>query len=215
MATYAIAQEDIGLRKAASLQERERRDMVKKVINETLIFWVAAVVIFADQYTKYLVRANLAFNQSWNPIAWLAPYARILHTRNSGAAFGMFQDASLLFAVIAVIVSLVIIYYGLRLPAGYWWIRIVLGMQLGGALGNLIDRLLFAGKVTDFISVTIPFIHYDFAVFNVADASISVGVALLILTMWIEGRRSAKKPTTPPPPPAVEESSHPHPGQAA
>jgi signal peptidase II len=188
--------------------------MVKKVINETLIFWVAAVVIFADQYTKYLVRANLAFNQSWTPIAWLAPYARILHTRNSGAAFGMFKDASLLFAVIAIVVSAVIIYYGVRLPAGHWWIRIVLGMQLGGALGNLIDRLLFAGKVTDFISVTIPIIHYDFAVFNLADASISVGVALLILTMWIEGR-SAKKPASSEPPPTAEETSQPHTGTAA
>jgi signal peptidase II len=188
--------------------------MVKKVINETLVFWVAAVVIFADQYTKYLVRANLAFNQSWNPVAWLAPYARILHTRNSGAAFGMFKDASLLFTVIAILVSVVIIYYAIRLPAGHWWIRIVLGMQLGGALGNLIDRLLFAGKVTDFISVTIPVIRYDFAVFNLADASISVGVALLILTMWFEGR-SAKKPTSPEPPPGVEETSQPHPGQAA
>jgi signal peptidase II len=188
--------------------------MVKKVINETLIFWVAALVIFFDQYTKYLVRANLAFNQIWNPVAWLAPYVRILHTKNSGAAFGMFKDASLLFTVIAILVSVVIIYYAMRLPGGHWWIRVVLGLQLGGALGNLIDRLLFGGQVTDFISTTIPVIRYDFAVFNVADASISVGVALLILTMWLEGR-SAKKPPTTEPPPAVEEISHPHPGEAA
>ena len=76
--------------------------MVKKVINETLVFWVAAVVIFFDQYTKYLVRANLDFNKVWSPIAWLAPYVRILHTRNSGAAFGMFKNGSLVFTVVAV-----------------------------------------------------------------------------------------------------------------
>jgi signal peptidase II len=187
--------------------------MVKKVINETLVFWVAAVVIFFDQYTKYLVRANLAFNQVWNPVAWLAPYVRILHTKNTGAAFGMFKDASLVFTVIAILVSVVIIYYAMRLPTGHWWIRVVLGLQLGGALGNLIDRLLFGGQVTDFISTTIPVIRYDFAVFNVADASISVGVALLILTMWLEGRSATKPPTVEPPP--VEETPEPHAGEAA
>jgi signal peptidase II len=186
--------------------------MVKKVINETLVFWMAAVVIFLDQYTKYLVRANLAFNQSWNPVAWLAPYVRILHTRNSGAAFGMFKDASLIFTVVAIVVAVVIIYYALRLPMGHWWIRIVLGLQLGGALGNLIDRLLFAGRVTDFISTTIPVINYDFAVFNVADASISVGVALLIITMWWEGRAAKKTPLAPPP--AVDEAPQPPAGEA-
>lgn len=173
--------------------------MVKRVINETLVFWVAAVVIFVDQYTKYLVRANLTYNQIWNPIAWLAPYARILHTQNTGAAFGMFKEASLLFTVIAIAVSVIIIYYAVRLPAGNWWVRVVLGMQLGGALGNLIDRMLFGGNVTDFISVTIPVIHYDFAVFNVADASISVGVALLILIMWLEARAEHKRPVPTPP----------------
>lgn len=189
--------------------------MVKKVINETLVFWVAAVVIFFDQYTKYLVRANLAFNQVWNPIDWLAPYVRILHTRNSGAAFGMFQDASLVFMGIAVVVSAVIIYYAVRLPTGHWWLRVVLGMQLGGAMGNLIDRLLFQGKVTDFISTTIPGINYDFAVFNVADASISVGVALLILTMWLEGRSEKKPPLAEPPPAAADEASQPDSGAIA
>jgi len=180
--------------------------MVKKVINETLVFWVAAVVIFVDQYTKYLVRANLAFNQSWNPVTWLSPYVRILHTNNTGAAFGMFKEASLLFTVIAIVVSVIIVYYAVRLPEGHWVVRLVLGMQLGGALGNLVDRMLFAGNVTDFISVTIPVIHYDFAVFNVADASISVGVALLILIMWLESRADQKRrlPTPPDPEPPAD-----------
>ena len=177
--------------------------MVKKVINETLVYWVAAVVIFIDQYTKYLVRANLALGQSWNPWPALAPYVRLLHTRNTGAAFGMFKEASLVFAVIAVIVSVVIVYYAVRLPTGHWWMRIALGMQLGGAVGNLIDRVLFNGNVTDFISFTIPVIKYDFAVLNVADASISTGVALLIVIMWLDGRAAKRKPAPPvaePPP---------------
>ncbi len=189
--------------------------MVKKVINETLVFWVAAVAIFVDQYAKYWVRANLALNQSWNPWPWLVPYARFLHTKNTGAAFGMFKDSSMVFAVIAVIVSVVIVYYALRLPAGHWWIRFALGLQLGGAVGNLIDRVLFAGNVTDFISVTIPVIKYDFAIFNVADASISTGVVLLILLMWFEGRAARPKLEAPAEaaveaePPSAEPSAEP------
>jgi hypothetical protein len=67
--------------------------------------------------------------------------------------------------------------------------------------------MLFAGNVTDFISVTIPVIKYDFAIFNVADASISVGVALLILLMWLETRAEQKRALATPPaaePPAAD-----------
>lgn len=159
---------------------------MKKILNQTVVYLLAALIVFADQYTKYLVRQNLDVRESWSPWPWLAPYARILHTENTGAAFGMFQSGGLIFAVIAVIVSIVIVYYTARLPEGQWWIRLTLGLQLGGALGNLVDRVA-RGPVTDFVSVG------SFAIFNVADASISVGVALLALLMWIESRQ-AKPP---------------------
>jgi signal peptidase II len=94
-----------------------------------------------------------------------------------------------------VIVAAVIIYYAWRLPDEHWWIRIALGMQLGGAIGNLIDRLMF-GTVTDFVSVG------TFAIFNVADASISLGVALLALLMVIESRQEKRRQGGTPP--AVE-----------
>jgi signal peptidase II len=127
--------------------------------------------------------------ESWNPWPWLAPYARFLHIQNTGAAFGMFKDAGLFFTVVAFIVSGVIIVYAYRLPPGHWLMRVALGMQLGGAVGNLIDRLVF-GPVTDFISVG------SFAIFNVADASISLGVALLALLMLLEAR-SGRTPSEP------------------
>jgi signal peptidase II len=143
--------------------------------------------VLVDQYTKHLVRTRLALNESWNPIPWLAPYARVLHIKNTGAAFGLFKGANLFFTVVAIVVSIVIIYYSQRLPVGHWWMRVALGMQLGGALGNLVDRLVFH-TVTDFISLG------SFAIFNVADASISVGVAFLALLMWLE-TRSGNRPS--------------------
>jgi signal peptidase II len=155
--------------------------MLKRVLNHTLVYLLAAVVVLADQYSKHLVRTRLPLNTSWSPAPWLAPYVRVLHIQNTGAAFGIFKEAGLFFTAVAVVVTLVIIVYTQRLPAGHWWMRIALGMQLGGALGNLVDRLTF-GTVTDFISVG------NFAIFNIADASISLGVALLALMMWFEAR---------------------------
>ncbi len=167
---------------------------MKKIINQTLVYGLAAVVIFVDQVTKHLVRTRLALNESWSPFPWLANYARLLHIHNTGAAFGMFKEAGLLFTIIAVVVSAVIFYYARQIPDGQWWMRLALGLQLGGAIGNLIDRLVF-GTVTDFVSVG------TFAIFNVADASISVGVALLAVLMLLESRAAKRhQPAAPPPP---------------
>jgi signal peptidase II len=163
-------------------------------LNQTLVYLIAALVIFLDQYTKHVVRAHLALDESWNPIPWLEPYARVLHINNTGAAFGLFKSAGNLFTVIAVVVSVVILYYARQLPEGHWWMRLALGLQLGGAVGNLIDRLIF-GTVTDFISIL------TFAVFNVADASISVGVALLAVLMLLESRAARKGLSGAQPPP--------------
>ena len=161
--------------------------MVKRILNQGLVYVLAGAIVLVDQYAKHLVRTNLAVNESWSPWPWLAPYARLLHIQNTGAAFGLFKEAGLFFTIVAVVVSLVIIVYAQRLPAGNWWMRVALGMQLGGAIGNLVDRLAF-GPVTDFVSVG------NFAIFNVADASISLGVALLAILMLVEAR-SGKTPS--------------------
>jgi len=83
------------------------------------------------------------------------------------------------------IIALVIIVYYPQLTEGDWFLRIALSMQLGGAVGNLIDRLT-VGHVTDFISVG------NFAVFNVADASVTVGVGVMILGLWVEEKKLRK-----------------------
>jgi signal peptidase II len=134
---------------------------------------VALLVLVADQISKYLVLSNLAPGQSWNPITSLAPWVSITHVTNTGAAFGLFQDQGPLFVVIAMIVVAAIIFYYRQLPAGQWWIKASLGLQLGGALGNLLDRLRLDYKVIDFIDFKI------WPVFNLADSAIVLGVAVL------------------------------------
>ena len=159
------------------------KDLLKSYL---FLFSISGVIIVFDQYTKSLVRANLPMGGVWYPWEWLAPYARIVHWWNTGVAFGMLQGMNTIFAVLAVMVSLGIIYYFPRVPVKEPVLRIAMSMQLGGAVGNLIDRITI-GHVTDFVSVG------SFAVFNVADASISVGVAILVLGVWLQERRQKKE----------------------
>ena len=159
---------------------------LKKNLKSYLILLpVATGIIGFDQWTKLLVRANIAFGDVWSPWDWLTPYARIVHWNNTGVAFGMFQGKNLLFSILVSIIALVIIVFYPQLTEGDWFLRIALSMQLGGAVGNLIDRITI-GHVTDFISVG------NFAVFNIADASVTVGVAVMILGLWVQERKNRK-----------------------
>lgn len=151
------------------------------------MFGVAGSSVALDQWTKWWVRQNIEFGGQWLPewLAWLSPYARLVHWYNSGAAFGIFQNGNLVFTILAFIVIGAIIYYYPHAESNDWTLKLAMGLQLGGAVGNLIDRLMM-GKVTDFISVG------NFPVFNIADASISVGVAVLLLGVWLKEREEKK-----------------------
>jgi signal peptidase II len=151
-----------------------------------ILIGVAGLIVALDQWTKYLVRTLIPFGESWSPWPWLSPYARLVHWQNTGAAFGMFQGFGLVFTILAFIVAIGILYYFPRVPRAEWALRVAMVMMLGGAVGNLIDRLTI-GTVTDFISLG------TFAVFNVADASISVGTAVLVVAVWISERKEKKE----------------------
>ncbi len=157
--------------------------MNQRIKDYLVLIGVAGTVIALDQWTKWLVRENITFGAQWLPAGWewLSPYARIVHWYNSGAAFGMFQNGNMVFTVLAFIVIGAIIYYYPQVEANDWTLKLAMSLQLAGAAGNLIDRLM-RGKVTDFISIGV------FPVFNVADASISIGVAVLLLGVWIKER---------------------------
>jgi signal peptidase II len=153
-----------------------------------ILFLIGAVIISLDQWTKALVRSNIPLGTDWLPdrLSWLMPYIRIRHWYNSGAAFGIFQNGNLVFTILAIIIILLIIYYFPRTERNDWWLRVAMSMQFAGAAGNLIDRLIFT-HVTDFISVG------SFAIFNVADASISVGVAVLLLGVWLKEKAEKRQ----------------------
>ncbi len=111
-------------------------------------------------------------------------YLRLVH--NTGAAFGMLPNASLLFGLAAVAVIVGILMYSRRLAGAARIVRIALGLELGGALGNLVDRVRY-GYVVDFIDVRVwPY------VFNVSDSAITIGVVLLLYHILSEGGREAR-----------------------
>jgi signal peptidase II len=159
------------------------RPSLKKYLTDyVMLFTMAGVLVLLDQLTKQWVRTNLGFSEVYLPGFWLTQYVRLIHWRNTGAAFGVFQNMNTVFTILSFVVSGAILYYFPRVPRQEWPLRLAMGLQLGGAVGNLIDRLT-QGYVTDFISLG------NFAVFNVADASISVGVVILILGMWLKDQR--------------------------
>ena len=149
------------------------------------MFLIGLVVVLFDQYTKHLVRKNIPFGTSWNPIPWLRPIVTLTHTSNTGVAFGLFPDKGVFFVGVAFIVVIGIVLYYRRLSSSSLLLRIALGLQLGGAIGNLIDRVSRGGQVTDFVD------FYFFAVFNIADSSIVVGALLLAIYVLFLDRQAA------------------------
>jgi signal peptidase II len=159
-----------------------------KIVNYIRLTVVAVIVIILDQWTKSLIR-QLPLGATWLPEGWegLAPYARFVHWYNTGAAFGSFQGFGWVFTLLAFVVVGFIVVYFQKVTGDIWWMQVAMGMQMGGAIGNVIDRLTNDMKVTDFISVG------TFAVFNVADAAISVGTAVLLVGLYYLDNLEAKK----------------------
>jgi signal peptidase II len=145
--------------------------------------WLSAVVIAVDQLTKWMAEANLEPGQSFA----VFPHLNMTLAYNTGAAFSFLSDMGgvqrWFFAALAIIVSIFIINWLRKLRRAHVWAAVGLTLVLGGAIGNLIDRLLY-GKVIDFIDIyfDIPFVmeNYHFAVFNVADIAITCGAVLLV-----------------------------------
>jgi signal peptidase II len=147
---------------------------------------VAAVVLLADQASKLCIQQHLAAcDDSSLPIVpgWVA----FAYTCNKGAAFGLLANETLLFVLIALVVIGMIVAYVRFLPANRPWLKLSLGLQLGGALGNLLDRLR-QGYVVDFISVK------AWPVFNIAHACVVVGVLILAYTSCSCRARSRERP---------------------
>lgn len=144
---------------------------------DRLLLLTIAAVFAADQITKFIIKSNMRIGESW-PAEGLV---RITHGTNTGTAFGLLpnQTLFLIFASLIAIGFLVYFYRAYALPKPI--LRFAIGLQLGGAFGNLFDRIAF-GAVTDFIHVG------WWPIFNIADSSICVGMATLAIVVILFDR---------------------------
>ncbi len=136
-----------------------------------LFFAVALAVFLVDRITKSIVATQIAYGTE---VPLIGNLVGITNVRNSGAAFGFAPAGATLFLLASIIVSIGLVVYVVRNP-GTTWNDAVLGLILGGTVGNGFDRIVY-GTVTDFVNV-----HF-WPVFNMADSAISIGVVLLVVT---------------------------------
>ena len=157
-------------------------DAASSGISRRLEIWIPALVVICDQVTKALVRRTLKLHES---VEIVPGFLDFTHVRNTGAAFGFLNGVDFPFktAVIAVVATGALIgvaVYAAGLAHQQMLARVGLALIIGGAAGNLIDRVMI-GSVVDFVDVY--WRSYHFWAFNVADSAISVGVAAMILDM--------------------------------
>ena len=158
----------------------------RPIYKDAVLLQLIAIVFLSDQFTKWLVREFLEFRESFPGDGFF----RLTHTVNTGSAFGLFRDQNLPLILVSVvgITILMLIYRSQRHPGNL--LRFSLGLQFGGAAGNLLDRVRL-GHVTDFVDVG------SWPIFNVADASIVVGLALLAWMFLVsDGAKSSAKSST-------------------
>ena len=149
---------------------------------------LAAVIFALDQSSKYLVLQHIPLGESWSFLPPLAKIFQLTHITNSGAAFGSFPGLGEIFKFVAVGVVIAIFLFYYHLPTEFIGVRVSLGLIVGGAMGNLLDRLSHTGgAVIDFIDIGF------WPIFNVADLSIVVGVSILAYYLWNEENRQQKE----------------------
>ncbi len=142
-----------------------------------VFFLVALFVIVADQFSKAWIRSSLPEGHTMLRLGFF----RITHIQNTGAAFGLFPDQSLVLTIFALIVGTIILFFVVYGYRYYPWlgstaITLVLGLVLSGTVGNLVDRFRF-GHVTDFIDFSY------WPAFNIADSAVTIGVILFALLL--------------------------------
>jgi signal peptidase II len=152
-----------------------------------LVAVVAVVVFVLDRITKSAVDASVPLGSS---VEVVGEWIRISHVTNTGAAFGLLPGGTTLLSVLSVGAVLAIVFYYRRLAADSRLIAATLGMQLGGAFGNLVDRI-GQGYVVDFVDVGIPG-GPRFWSFNVADSSIVVGIIAVTALLWWQERQQPR-----------------------
>lgn len=158
--------------------EDERRASSWRAFRDPLLIGLLVAALVADQVTKQLVLNSLGLGTSWPDDGFF----RFTFVRNNGTAFGLFRDNGVLLTVISLGAVALIIFFYREAAMASWFTRAALGLQLGGAAGNLIDRFRH-GYVVDFIDVG------PWPIFNIADSAIITGIVALIAYFTILGGR--------------------------
>ncbi len=138
---------------------------------------VAAVILVADQLTKLAIISSIPYG---GRVPVIGDLFILWHVRNTGAAFSLFEGGLLLFIVVTVVALGMVAYFHRSFLGRSRWFQVILGVVLGGSLGNFIDRLRF-GYVTDFLSF--GFGETRFPTFNVADSAVVCGIGLLVIIL--------------------------------
>jgi signal peptidase II len=144
-------------------------------VRPVLFYLVALIIVAGDQISKYAVLHSLPVSAS-RPV--LGTFLFLTHTRNTGGAFSLFQAGNAAFIAVAAVAILALIYAYHRFQRGHLMVSAALSLALGGAIGNLIDRVRF-GYVIDFFDIHAWMGHTIWPIFNVADSAITIGILLL------------------------------------
>ena len=151
-----------------------------QIYRDWLLLPVFALVVIADQVTKALIRGNLRLHESVPDDGFF----RFTYTTNTGAVFGTFSDQTFIMTIASFVGVGILLYFYHSHSGSEKFVRLSLGLLLGGAIGNLIDRL-WLGKVTDFIDVG------PWPIFNLADSAIVVGIVVLVVMFLFEKEKPA------------------------
>lgn len=136
-------------------------------------FLVTAIGLVADRITKAQISSNIAEGEK---IEVIKDFFYITHHTNTGAAWGILQNSTMILGILSIVVSIGLLYFFVKFDM--WPVRLSLTMIIGGAVGNAIGRI-FSGRVTDFLDFYI--FGYDFPIFNVADMMVTVGTIILVV----------------------------------
>ncbi|MBO9130244.1 signal peptidase II [Bacillus sp. 165] len=151
-----------------------------------MFYLIALLVVLVDQFTKWLIVKNMDLGES---IPIIHDVLYITSHRNRGAAWGILQNQMWFFYVITIVFVIAVVFYIQKYGKQDKFLGLSLGLILGGAIGNFLDRV-FRKEVVDFIHTYI--FSYNFPVFNVADSALCVGVALIFIQTLFEGRKKEK-----------------------
>jgi signal peptidase II len=146
-----------------------------------VLLGTAATVLSVDQVTKTFVESHLAFGEQWEPIPFIADFFSITRSANTGAAFSLLPQLGDVFLIISMTMMIGILIFYQRMRGARWLERIALGLVLGGAAGNALDRIRL-GYVVDFVHIQLRPIISNIS--NLADHAIVTGILILFVMQW-------------------------------